>query len=161
MPCMVLLGITVTGWGVFAPLCPWDELGLMATWTGFHGRIFRAGVSVVYSPHANYSFSGWEMIAFELGKQTRAGFLLPCPGESQGSQTPLHPQGGWCTLGKVMWGGIMLRTGIGLIYGAFAASTFLINPFPSLTWTPKTFPQKFIICPKQHSMWVTELWDHP
>lgn len=76
---MMLLGITVTGWGAFAPLCPWGELGLMATWAGLHGSIslaavLGAGGSMVYSPQANDCFSGWEVIAFELGKQNRAGF---------------------------------------------------------------------------------------
>lgn len=80
---MVLLGITVTGWSAFAPLCPWGEVGLMAALTWFHGSIFLAGVSVVYSPHANYSFSGWEEITFELGKKNKTGFL-PCSEEAQG-----------------------------------------------------------------------------
>lgn len=111
----------------------------MAALTWFHGSIFLAGVSVVYSPHANDSFSGWEEITFELGKKNRTGFL-PCSEEAQGSQIFPHPQGGWCTLGRVMWGGIMLKTWIELIYSASAASTFLNHPFPSLMWTKKTFP---------------------
>lgn len=106
MACMMLLGITVTGWGAFAPLCAWGELGWMAMWAGLHGSVslaavLGAGVSMVCSPQANDCFLGWEVTALELGKRYRPGFLLPCPGEAQGLQTRLHPQGGWCTLGKV------------------------------------------------------------
>lgn len=60
--------------GAFASLCPWGELGLMATRTGFPGSVSQAGVSVVYSPHANDSFSGWDVIAFSWASKTGQDF---------------------------------------------------------------------------------------